>query len=270
MSVYLGYLKIKLLDAIQYKMAAIAGVLTQIAWGGMYIMLFTTFLKNGTSTNMSINQMSTYIWLQQAFIMMFTISTGTIDKDILESVVSGNISMELIRPVKLYNIWHARNFGTKIGNTIIRCIPLIICCTVLPLGEYGISAPSSITNFILFAITLVLSMLLLLAYLMIMFGVLMTTVSSHGIRLAFSLTLEFFSGMVIPIAFMPDKIIQILKFTPFYYIQNVPFNIYTGYISGFDNIVQIILIQIIWLILLTIIGKSIIKKKTNKVVVQGG
>lgn len=268
MSVYLGYLKIRFLDNIQYKIAALAGVLTQFAWGGMYIMLFATFLKNGTSSDMSISQMSTYIWLQQAFFMMFNL--WSIDRDVLDTVTSGNIAMELVKPVDLYNIWHARNFGLKMGTTILRCVPMIIICMLLPLGEYGLAAPSSITNFIFFVITLILSMFLVISYIMIMFGVLMSTVSAHGIRIAFQLVSEFLSGLVIPIAFMPDFLVKIIKFTPFYYMQNVSFNIYSGYISDISEMIKIVGVQVFWLLLLTIIGKILIKKQEKKIVVQGG
>ena len=39
MNYYFSYFKIKFLNEIQYKVAAFAGVCTQIAWGAMYIML---------------------------------------------------------------------------------------------------------------------------------------------------------------------------------------------------------------------------------------
>ena len=67
--IYLAYLKIKFLNEIQYKIAALAGVITQFAWGWMYIMLYTAFLKNGNANDYTISQMSTYIWLHQAFLM---------------------------------------------------------------------------------------------------------------------------------------------------------------------------------------------------------
>lgn len=268
MSVYLGYLKIKFLDNIQYKIAALAGVLTQFAWGGMYIMLFATFLKNGTSFDMTISQMSTYIWLQQAFFMMFNL--WSIDRDVLDTVVSGNIAMELVKPVNLYNIWHARNFGLKMGTTILRCIPMIIICMLMPLGEYGLAIPSSFINFIFFVITLILSMFLVISYIMIMLGVLMSTVSAHGIRIVFQLVSEFLSGMVIPITFMPDFLVKIIKFTPFYYMQNVSFNIYSGYISDITEMIKIVGLQFFWLVLLTVVGRILIKKQEKKIVVQGG
>ena len=103
LKVYMAYFKIKFLNEIQYKVAAIAGALTQFAWGFMYIMLYTAFLKEGTS-DYSISQMSTYIWLNQAFFALFNM--WSIDKEILEQCRIGTVSMELVKPISLYNIWY--------------------------------------------------------------------------------------------------------------------------------------------------------------------
>lgn len=266
--VYLAYFKLRFLNEIQYKVAAFAGVLTQFAWGAMYIMLYTTFLKNGTEGDYTIPQISTYIWMQQAFLMMFNL--WRIEPDILEACKTGNISMELVKPVDLYSMWHAKTLGKKLAMTILRALPILVICSMPFLGKYKIMMCDNFITFILFICALVLSALLLIAYSMLMCSFIMKTISSQGIRLTFQLIMEFCSGAVIPIAFMPEKVIQILKFTPFYYMQNVAFNIYNGYISNVTEIVQIILLQIAWITILTIIGRRIIRKQLSKIVVQGG
>ena len=80
---YFAYFKIKFLNEIQYKIAAIAGIFTQFAWGGMYIMLYSAFLSDGSASDYTIPQMCTYIWLGQAFYSIFSI--WSLDKDMLES-----------------------------------------------------------------------------------------------------------------------------------------------------------------------------------------
>ena len=98
----------------------------------------------------------------------------------------------------------------------------------------------------------------------------MILISSDGIKILFQLILEFFSGMVIPISFMPTKIATILKFTPFYYIQNITFNIYSGYMSNSKEILINLIMQVFWIIVLTILSKMIIKKRLSKITIQGG
>lgn len=43
MSTYFAYFKIKFLNEIQYKVAAIAGVLTQLVWGGCILCCIQSF-----------------------------------------------------------------------------------------------------------------------------------------------------------------------------------------------------------------------------------
>lgn len=265
---YFAYLKIKFLNEIQYKIAAIAGVLTQIAWGGMYIMLYTVFLSNSTNQTMTISQMSTYIWLQQGLYMLYNL--WSMDTGIMEQIQDGSISMELIKPISLYKIWHAKTLGRKLALVLLRIIPLIIICNIIPLGVYGFSLPVSLRAGILFVISLILSTLLVMSYIMIIYIAIIFAKSHRGIKMVFQLVAEFFSGVVIPIAFMPDKLIQILKFTPFYYMQNLPFNIYIGYITDEKEIINSIIVQILWIALLTIIGKTILDKKIKKIEIQGG
>ena len=94
--------------------------------------------------------------------------------------------------------------------------------------------------------------------------------SPKGIKTVFHLIADFLSGLVIPLAFMPDKLVSFLKFTPFYYMQNLPFNIYIGYITDEKEILVSIIFQIIWIILLTVIGKELLEKKIKKIEIQGG
>ena len=111
--IYMAYFKMKFLNEIQYKIAAIAGILTQFSWGFMYVMLYTAFLKEGTS-DYSVSQMCTYIWLTQAFFTMFNI--WALDNEILDECRTGIISTELIKPVDLYYIWHSKTLGTKLAK----------------------------------------------------------------------------------------------------------------------------------------------------------
>ena len=235
MTSYFAYFKIKFLNEIQYKVAAIAGVLTQLAWGAMYIMLYTVFINQSSNQTMTISQMSTYIWIQQGLYMLFNF--WSMDKGILEQIQDGSISMELIKPIGLYKIWHAKTLGRKVALVILRIIPLIIVCNILPLGIYGFSGPVSLKAGILFFISLVLSTLLVLSYIMIIYIAVIFAKSSKGIKMVFQLFAEFFSGASIPLAFMPEFVINILKFTPFYYMQNLPFNIYIGYVTNDKEII---------------------------------
>lgn len=264
----LAFFRIRFNEAIQYKIAAISGVVTQIAWGVMYIMLYSTFMQNGNSTGMTVKQMSTYMWLQQAFIML--LNMWRIDDDIIDDIKTGNVSMHLVKPINIYNMWYARIFGSKVSMTLLRSIPIILL-TIIPIwGDYGLIIQTNPLILFLAIISIVLSAMLVMSYIMIFISVVLITITDDGIKLMFQLTMEFLSGAVIPIAFMPTWLANFIKFTPFYYMPNISFNIYSGYISDMKQILIGIIMQMFWIIILTIIGKIVIKKRLKKVVIQGG
>ena len=98
---YLSFFKIRLKNGLQYRAAAFAGIATQFAWGGMTLLMFWAFYQNGqNSFPMTFPKLSSYIWLQQAFLALFM--AWYFDNDIFNAITSGNIAYELCRPVDIY------------------------------------------------------------------------------------------------------------------------------------------------------------------------
>ena len=67
MKAYISYFKLKFISGLQYRSAAIAGMLTQFFFGIIYIMVFVAFYESGSKGNvMTLNEVITYLWLNQA------------------------------------------------------------------------------------------------------------------------------------------------------------------------------------------------------------
>ena len=80
---------------------------------------------------------------------------------------------------------------------------------------------------------------------------------------------EFFAGAVIPLPFFPQRIQQIMELLPFAAMQNVALRIYSGSMSAAE-IKKAVLLQIIWLVILTWSGKRLCGYAEKRVTVQGG
>ena len=85
----------------------------------------------------------------------------------------------------------------------------------------------------------------------------------------FLTSMEFLTGAVIPLPFLPDKIKEILELLPFAAMQNVPLRIYSGSLAGAE-IIRAISLQIFWLVVLTLFGKVLCRVAVKRVTVQGG
>jgi ABC-2 type transport system permease protein len=265
----LAFFKLEFNQAIQYRASALVGVLTQIAWGLMYIFLYSSFMNNSVgSTDMTIEQMSTYIWLQQGFLMLINI--WRIDPKIFADIKTGNVSMQLVRPIKLYKMWYYSVLGNKVARTLLRCIPLLIFASLPFLGQMRFmfqTDPFLLTTSI---VSLVLTCLMNVAYTLIVIDLVFITHDETTIRQVFNIILQFLSGLIIPLQFMPEWMLSILKFTPFYYSTNLSFNIYSGYYNDPKEILMGIGIQILWLIGFLVLGNVLLKTKMKRVTVLGG
>ena len=88
---YRSLFRIRFNAGIQYRAAALAGITTQFAWGFLNIMLYMTFYRsNAAAFPMTLQAVVTYMWLRQAFLMLF--ETWGTENAILESITSGGVA----------------------------------------------------------------------------------------------------------------------------------------------------------------------------------
>lgn len=264
---YLSFFRLRFALGLQYRTAALAGIATQFFWGFMEIMVFMTLYEEQAERfPITLSATVSYIWLQQAFLAFF--NTWGIEIEIFDSIVNGNVSYELCRPINLYNMWFSRNIANRMSSCILRCVPILILAFILP-EPYGISLPDSLGTFCLFIITLFLGLCVTVAFCMLIYMLAFFTISPQGLRVLFISTVEFLSGGVIPLAFLPDGLRQIVYLLPFASMQNVALSIYGGSV-GLDEIFKPVCLQIFWLITITALGKSLCSVAQRKVCVQGG
>lgn len=264
---YLSFFRIRFLAGLQYRAAAWAGIATQFAWGGMTILMFRAFyMENPRSFPMTFPELSSYIWLQQAFLAMFM--TWFYDNDIFESIQSGSVAYELCRPCDLYSMWFAKNMAIRLSRVVLRCGPVLLAAAFLP-KPYGVSLPGSAACAVLFPVSLVLGFLVLVAFSMLIYISAFYTLSPVGIRILATSTMEFFAGAVIPIPFFPEWLQPLMNALPFASMQNTPFLVYSGHLSP-NQAMSRMGMQAVWLAALLVLGRYWMGKALKKTVVQGG
>ena len=265
MKKYLSFFKLRLNIALQYRTSAIAGMFTQFFWAIMQILIFQAFYKVVTSDNISLPQLISYVWLKQAF---YAIISASSDPEIKSMIENGNISYELCKPTNIYWMWYFKTLANKLSGGILKSIPILIVAPFLPYG-LGLQAPAGIAEFVLFLISLVLAVCLMAAILNVFYISLFYTMSAKGTHSIFYAIVEFFGGTFVPIALMPDFWQSFCYMLPFSLGADLPFRIYSGSI-GLGAAGGYIIMQIVWLAVLTISGTIITNRRLKKVVIQGG
>ena len=267
MKKYLSFFRLRFTMGLQYRVAALAGIVTQFVWGFMEIMVFRAFYEaEAEAFPMTFQATASYIWLQQAFLAFFAV--WMMDNEIFDSIENGNIAYEMCRPVRIYNMWFSKNFALRVSRAVLRCFPILIVAAFLP-QPYGLAAPKDSVSFILFLISLILGLSVTVALCMLIYVLAFFTISPQGLRMLFTSTVEFLSGGVIPLPFFPENVRRVLELLPFASMQNVAFGIYSGNMAGMEMRKALVL-QVFWLVLLLAAGQLLCRHAENKVTLQGG
>jgi len=267
MKPYVSLLRVRFLNGLQYRAAALGGLATQFFWGLMLVFIYKAFYGDAVSSNgFSYKDLVTYIWLGQAF-LSFTMLYDW-DSEMLEMITTGGISYELCRPVQIYNVWYVRLLSKRLSRGLLRFAPVLVLGFVMPY-PYNMSLPQSPLSLLLFLITLLLGLLLLVAISMLIYISVFYTLSPLGVRLIAAVCADFLAGAIIPLPFFPDSVRQVAELLPFAAMQNMPLRIYSGNIAGMDIIYGFGL-QLFWLAFMVLVGRFAMSRALRKVVVQGG
>ena len=267
MKKYAAIFRIRFANAMQYRAAAVAGLVTQFAWGFMEILAFSAFYRaNPAAFPMEFSQTVSYIWLQQAFLALFM--TWFFESEIFNSITDGGIAYELARPIDLYARWFFQSAANRLSRAVLRCFPILIVAFLLP-APFRLALPPSGAQFAVFLLSASLSLGVVIAFSMLIYVSTFYTMSPIGARLVAATLADFLAGATIPLPFFPATLRKIVELLPFASMQNMPLRIYTGNIAGTEALCGILL-QVFWLVVLVLIGKALMKNALKRVVVQGG
>ncbi len=207
-----------------------------------------------------------YVWLNQAFFYLILIAIK--DEQILEQIKNGTVAYELCRPYDLYWWWYLKHLSKRYAGCLLRCFPVILLALFLP-KPYNLLPPISIKAFILFLIALFLGSLLITSICMLINIITFFTYQDKGISSIIYTVGGLLSGIDVPLPLLPTTLLMITEYLPFRLISDLAVRIYSGNINITYGINSIIL-QIIWIIILIIIGRLLMKKALSKVSIQGG
>ena len=266
MKLYLNYFKLRIETFLQYRSAAIAGLTTQFFWGLMMIFIYMALYQNADNVSMNLEQVIAYTWLHQAFYAFLAVRV--MDSEIRDSIRSGNVAYEIIRPYNLYYWWYIKCVAKRIASGMLRVMPVIIVALLLP-APYGLPLPATFANFILFIISLFLGVLVVVGISMLVHTLGFYTYNEAGISSMLNSVMEFLAGELVPVALLPMFIQKGTYYLPFRLVCDLPFRLYVGNLSLADGVFGMC-IQFIWIVIFIILGNIIMKINIKKVIVQGG
>lgn len=274
MKPYLAILDARFRVLLQYRAAAISGVITQLFWGGIRIMILEAFYRRsaGVGAPISFAQAVVYVWLGQAFLGMLPWNA---DGDLRAMIRRGDVACELTRPVDLYWNWYVRAIAQRLAPTLLRCIPIAIVAGLLlrltALGEWSLQAPAGSAAAGAFVAAMLGALLLTAAITTILHISLLWSLGSEGVSILVLAGGTLLTGLVVPLPLFPDWMVPYLQYSPFAFLGDVPFRLYCGQIPPAPGQVgHLLLVELAWIIVLVLFGRWLLNQGLRRLVIQGG
>jgi len=252
-------------------MAYLVNAAVGVFWGLIEITVYSVFYQYaerkdaGIMAGMDINQMITYVWLAQAIFAMVPMN---IDGEILSKINSGDVGVELCRPLDLYFHWFSKTAATRLTPFLLRGSVVLLAAAFMP-AAYRMSLPASASGFLWMLLSLLAALLLCTSYSMLICAVRLKITWGDGITYMMMLIGGILSGAYLPLQLWPEGMQRFLTLQPFAGYLDIPVRLYIGTISP-EKALSSILIQILWSAVFILAGKLLMAKRLQTIVIQGG
>jgi len=253
-------------NAMEYRVNFLISLLAIAIPLIMQLYLWTAIFNNSNQQKVygyTFSQMIIYVVL--AGLLSKFVATG-FESRISEEIKNGGLSKFLIKPIN--HFWYT--ISCFIGEKVIHMgfMTIIIGIVLLILNRvYGlIITPERVGLFIL-ATIFAIAINFLLFYLLGLTSFFMS--ETWGILYGANLAVTIISGGILPLETFGPTLLQVFAYLPFKYIVYFPISIISGRMAV-GEIFDGYLIQVLWIILLTILAKIVWKKGLKKYIAAGG
>lgn len=219
----------------------------------VYFLWVSVMPESGQLFGYSKELMMTYVLMTQVVgTMIFSTRTG----EIAENINSGDLSIFLVRPWGYFKYWFFRDLGDKAVNLSFSAVEITL---ILLLFQPPIFLQTNPLFLIMAVVAIGIAVFLhfFISCLLSMIGFWSSDVWAP--RFIFYISINFFTGGIFPLDILPNHIFQILKYSPFAYLQFFPIKVYLGQVS-LPEILVGLLIGIFWTIFFYFVLKLIFNK----------
>ncbi len=248
---------------LTYRAAALAGLVTNLFFGLLRAAVIVAYYgARNEMSGVSLQGAITYTGLTQALIAYLTIWSWY---PIMDSVASGEISSDLLKPLDYFTFWLSQDIGRALAAVIMRGLPLILVYAL----AFDITFPATPIQWLALILGLILSLLVSFSWRFVVNLAAFWTPNARGIgRFAYGLTWVL-SGFFLPLRFHPDWFVRLAELTPFPAMVNTVVEIYLGVLSG-PELVSALLTQLMWAAILILLGQLVLRAGVRRLVIQGG
>jgi ABC-2 type transport system permease protein len=260
---YAEFSRVGFVNILAFRLRYFTGIITYLLNVTVYYFIWTAVYRGGQSiAGYNVTQMITYVsigWIIRSFYW------NTIDQEMAYEVIEGKIAMDLIKPVSVQWMWICRAMGESAFRLGLLTLPTAIVVAFV----FPVQAPASRENFLIFLAAVVGSFFLMGA-INLMIGTCAIPLKSilALIRAKYWL-IELLSGLLIPMAFFPERLRNVLAWLPFEHIAYTPLQIYLGKLDHAQAL-RVLATQWLWVAALLVLAHLWWEQAARRITIHGG
>lgn len=225
------------------------------------VSIWQALLRAGSSVDQTVEELVTYTL---AAFLISQITHNDTAQALATKVKEGSIAIDLIRPFPLKWYLFYQQLSENLFSFLFTGVPVVLVSALL----WSMRMPG-VLDMLFGLLSLGLAVLLTFSFqyavgLLVFWlkDVTYTRMITGGI-------VELFSGSLIPLWFYPEAFRQVCMLLPFRFMVFEPISVFLG---SYDvtGCARVILIQLFWVAVLSILGEFIWRKIQKDITVQGG
>jgi ABC-2 type transport system permease protein len=249
-----------------YRTATLAGVFTNSVFGVIYSYAYLALWhQRPDAGGYDATDAVTYVWLGQALLMTVALWGGGTTDDLAERIRTGDVAIDLYRPVSLIGWYLAGDLGRAAYHVLTRGV----APTILGLLLFHIALPGTPAAAIGFAVSLLLAVVTSFAIRFLVACSAFWVLDQTGLRMLSGVVAIFLSGMTLPLVIFPEPLRGIALALPWASYLQTPADIWLGHRTGLA-LLSGLAVQLAWAAALLALAQVVLGAATRKVVVQGG
>lgn len=247
-----------------YRSATFAGVFTNTVFGFIKAaILVAVFRERSMIGGFDVRDAVTFTFVSQGFLVVMGAFAGHLP--LAERIVSGDVVTDLYRPVDLQLFELASDVGRAAFQCTIRAVVPLLAGGLV----FDLRLPTSPWPWVVFGLSVVVGIVASFGH---RFLVTLSTFWTLDYRAASQMAVVvamFFSGFAIPIVFFPDWLERLSRLLPYVGFAQIPIEVLLGKLEG-GALVAALGSQVVWAVVLLLLGRWVLARATHRVVVQGG
>lgn len=196
--------------------------------------------------------------------LLFALTTTKIEWVVSNEIITGNIISKLTFPVSYLQQKLCDYLGALICNFFTSFLVILIIL-MTKFSDYIFISFGGV--FIVISVILSMTIMFIFDYLTGLTA--FVTESIWGVATIKVCLVSFFSGVIIPLEFLPNTIKKLVQLTPFWYVFQTPISLLTEH-SNFKVGLLKLMPQAFWAVLLIVLTISISRHALSNLKVNGG